>query len=101
MSLCVGGHEKLPVGGHGTAQRAFLLAVHGHELLAITPLTLASRRILANSSTLDSIAAFHRREKPLMESTVGWAQLKLRFIIRRAAKWAQLRLQNRSPLKLP
>ena len=36
-----------------------------------------------------------------MESTVGRAQLKLRFINRRAAKWAQLRLQNRSPLKLP
>lgn len=27
------------------------------------PLTLASRRILANSSTLDSITAFHRWEK--------------------------------------
>jgi hypothetical protein len=35
------------------------------------------------------------------ESTVGWAQLKLRFINRRAAKWAQLRLQNRPQLKLP
>jgi len=36
-----------------------------------------------------------------MEPTVGRAQLKLRFINGRAAKWAQLRLQNRSPLKLP
>ena len=27
------------------------------------PLTLASRRILENSSTLDSITAFHRWEK--------------------------------------
>jgi hypothetical protein len=65
------------------------------------PLTLASRRILANSSTLDSITAFHRWENTLMESTVGWAQLKLRFINRRAAKWAPTKLQNRSPLKLP
>jgi len=31
----------------------------------------------------------------------GVGQLKLRFINRRAAKWAQTKLQTRSPLKLP
>jgi len=63
--------------------------------------TLASRRILANSSTLNSITAFHCRKNTLMEPTVGWAQLKLRFINRRAVKWAPVKLQTRSQNKLP
>ena len=54
-----------------------------------------------NSSTLNSITAFHRWENILMESTVGRAQLKLRFIDRRAAKWAPTKLQKRSPFNLP
>lgn len=34
-----------------------------------------------------------------MKSTVGWAQFKLQFIDRRAAKWAPTKLQKWSPVQ--
>ena len=69
------------------------------------PRTLASRRTLAKSSTLNSITAFHRWEKHFdgINRGVGSTQTAIHqpASLKLGPRWAQVKLRNRSPIKLP
>lgn len=65
------------------------------------PFTRASRRILANNSTLNSITAFHRRKNNPDEINGGVGSSQTAIISRRAVRWVPNRLRKRYQLKLP